>query len=246
MISADSLRVVIPSRRRVESCAEAVRLFKRPLVCVAEEELSDYRGIGAELLSHPNEIVGLGRLRQWILDHVRAHVLVQCNDDVKSLLCLVGRSVRSIIDPDAIERLLLNAAGICEELGVTCFSFSPTKDVRKVAPWEPFRLTRLEGALLGFVGRGLRYDPAVSQFDDVNLSLEACLKDRFVWQDSRFAAEHNFITKGGGNSVSRSVERTTAELAHMKARWGRYMGVHSWKTTIRLVVGVPRRQSLDL
>jgi hypothetical protein len=247
LIESKDLQVVIPSRRRVESCSHTVKLFKKPIVCVAEEEKEDYRDVGAELVIHPNEVTGLGRLRQWILDHFKARIIFQCNDDVKSLYCVVGFRPRKIVDPEAIERIILNAANICEGLGISCFSFSPFQDdVRKFRPQKPFSLTRLEGAMLGIIGRKLRYDANVSQFDDVDLSLECCLKERFCWQDSRFAAEHNFITKGGGNTISRGLEKTKRELQYMKRKWGPYLGIGYGKEVISLKVKVERNQDLDV
>ncbi|HWP59508.1 MAG TPA: hypothetical protein VNL14_16570 [Candidatus Acidoferrales bacterium] len=247
MIEAKDMLVVIPSRRRVESCAQTVKLFKNPVVCVAEEELGDYKDIGAKIVPHPNDIFGLGRLRQWILDHFNERVIVQCNDDVRSLYCVVGFRPRRIVDPHAIERILLNSANICEELGISCFSFNPFQDdVRKFRPHKPFQLTRLEGALLGILDRKIRYDPEVTQFDDVDLSLQALLKERIVWQDSRFAAEHNFITKAGGNTVSRSVENTQREFKHLKQKWGQYIGIGYQKRVVSLKVRVSRQQDLEL
>lgn len=247
MITAKDLQVVIPSRRRVESCAHTVKLFKNPIVCVAEEEMDDYAGVGAELVSHPNDVSGLGPLRQWILDHFPQRLIFQCNDDVKSLYCVVGFRPRKIVDPEAIERIILNSANICTDLGISCFSFSPFQDdVRKFRPQKPFSVTRLEGAMLGIIDRKVRYDPNVRQFDDVDLSLECCLKERFVWQDSRFAADHNFITKSGGNTVSRGLENTKRELQYMKKKWGPYLGVGYSKETISLKVKVQRNQDLEL
>lgn len=223
-----------------------MRLFKKPIVCVAEEEKEDYHAIGAELVTHPNNVTGLGRLRQWILEHFDAKLLVQCNDDVKCLYCVVGFRPRRISDPDAIERIILNQANICEDLGISCFSFSPFgDDVRKFRPQKPFTLTRLEGAFLGIIGRKVKYDPNVAQFDDVDLALQCCLKERFVWQDSRFAADHNFITKAGGNTVSRGLENTKRELHYMKKKWGPYVGIGYGKRVISLKVKVPRQQDLE-
>src|SRR5262249_60085463 len=90
LIESKDLEVVIPRRRRVESCSHTVKLFTHPIVCVAEEEKEAYGDVGAEVVTHPNEVTGLGRLRQWILDHFKARVIFQCNDDVRSLYCVVG------------------------------------------------------------------------------------------------------------------------------------------------------------
>ncbi len=98
--------------------------------------------------------------------------------------------------------------------------------------------------MLGIIDRKIRYDPNVLQFDDVDLSLQCCLKERIVWQDSRFAADHNFITKSGGNTVSRGVANTERELAYMKKKWGPYLGVGYQKAVLSLKINVVRNRDL--
>lgn len=247
MISKKDLKVVIPSRKRVESCAKTVQLFHNPIVCVAEEEEDEYlSALDCLVVTHPNEITGIGRLRQWILDRFDDRCLVQCNDDVRGLVCMAGQKSRRIRDRDAILAIMLNAANIAEGMGACVWSFAPSPQPRMFSPIKPFYFTRIEGSLAGMIGREVRYDPKVAQFDDVDLALECLRTKRYVWQDVRFAPIHNFQTMAGGNSISRGKEKTAAELAHMKRKWGRYLRVHLTQSTVSLIIKVSRQQKINL
>lgn len=245
MIQPSDIQVVIPSRRRAEEAKYCAALWPSPVVCVADEEVDDYQDVGVPVVPHP-PTRGLGQLRQWILDNFPHRCVVMCNDDVRALMCLVGKRARRITDPQAIFQAVWNAAVIAEGIGISCFSFSPTQDLRKFNTQDPFRFTRLEGALFGFIGRRIRFDPKVMQHDDVDVTLQACLQDRIVWQDSRFAVAHNFQTKGGGNSEMRGSQRSREELLYMRAKWGDYLGWTPRDSVISVAVGVPRRQPLEV
>lgn len=214
---------------------------------VEESELDDYQPIlqmGVKLVPHP-PTSGLGELRQWILDHFDDRCIVQCNDNVRSVLCLVGKAPRRITDPNAIFRIFHNSAEIVEGIGISVFCYNPVgSDVRKFWPNEPIRFNRIEGCLFGMVGRRVRFDPRVKQHDDVDLTLECLRVDRIVWQDSRFAAEHNFMTGSGGNSEVRGRDSMLAELRYMKEKWGKYFVVTDRKTMLSTMISCPRKQEI--
>jgi len=246
VIEASDMQVVIPSRKRVESCRHTITLFKNPIVCVDESEAEDYADVGAEIVTHPRTY-GLGELRQWILDNFPQRVVVQCNDDVKSLQCCVGRHVRKITDADAIQQILLNSANIAEFIGTSVFTYSPYgSDVRMCWSNDPIRFNRIEGCLFGMIGRKFRFDPKVRQHDDLDLTFQVLLKDRIVYMDSRFAPEHDFMTKAGGNSEIRGNAAMTEELKYMRSKWGKYFGITRRKSMTSTAVGVKRRQQLKV
>jgi hypothetical protein len=244
MLHPDDLHVVIPSRRRVPEATYCVQLWPKGkvTVCVDEVEADDYRAVGAPVVTHPPMKNGLGELRQWILDHFDSRCLVSCNDDVKGIRCLTGKRSRFIRDPGNMMQIVFNAATIAEGIGISCFGFSPTLVPFRLDPFRPFLFNRLEGALLGIIDRKLRYDPQVAQHDDVDLTLQAMLTERIVWQDARFGVEHNFMSKGGGNSISRGEERMKRELAYLKRKWGEYFGYMERKPGEdgKVGAGVPR------
>jgi hypothetical protein len=226
------MRIVLPSRRRVAWCRESLKLWPTATVCVGEEEAADYRALGCEVVTHPDNIVGLGRLRQWIIEHFTERCIIQVNDDIRGLWCVVGKRSRVITDPPSIWQILLNSATIAEGLGISCFAYSRFGgDVRMFEATKPFSVKLLDCSLFGMIDRNYRFDPNVSQCDDVDLTLQCLLKERIVWTDVRFApvrlSNGGFSDKMemGGNAVSRGVEQTKREVEYLQKKWGAYYTV---------------------
>ena len=82
--------IVIPSRKRVEECGQALKLFPDALVCVAESEEAQYKALDCELLLHPDSVAGIGPIRQWVLDNVPDETVVMADDDVHAVRTPAG------------------------------------------------------------------------------------------------------------------------------------------------------------
>ena len=134
------LKVVIPSRRRVESCRLAFSLVPFADICVAEEERADYKEFGRALWTHPDTVTGVAHVRRWILEQYKQRCVVIFDDDVYRVSCLVGRKSRRIDDPAAIRRILLNSAAIAEGIGASLFSYAITANILDFMPYDPFAL----------------------------------------------------------------------------------------------------------
>ena len=91
------MQVVIPSRERVESCKKTIHLFHDPIVTVAESEMADYSSLGCEVVSHPDNLVGCGPIRQWILDNFGDGTVFMADDDISHVWRLLGTSRKRAI-----------------------------------------------------------------------------------------------------------------------------------------------------
>ena len=244
-MTEQDLKVVIPSRRRVESCRLAFSLVPFADICVAEEERADYKEFGRALWTHPDAVTGVAHVRRWILEQYKQRCVVIFDDDVYRVSCLVGRKSRRIEDPAAIRRILLNSAAIAEGIGASLFSYAITANILDFMPFDPFALLKANGPCLGFVGRRILPDPELSHNTDADLSLQALLKDRFVWQDTRFMFEHRIMTNAGGNRHVITKERWQRDRQHLKRKWGEYLEEKDSGGVSRMVIAnVARRQKL--
>ena len=241
------LKIIIPSRRRVESCRRSFQLVPSADVCVAEEEKGDYAEFGGALSTHPDEVTGVSNVRRWILQHYKQRCVIIFDDDVLRVSCLVGRKTRRIEDPAAIHRILLNSATIAEAMGASLFSYAITANVLDFFPYDPFSFLKANGPCLGFIGRGILPDPALSHNTDADLTLQALLKTRFVWQDTRFMFEHKIMTNSGGNRHVISKESWARDRKYLKRKWGDYLQEKDSGGVTRMVVSnVARRQKLSM
>lgn len=248
------MRIVIPSRKRPQSCARALRLLPGALVCVDAAEEADYaplcRAAGVDLLLHPSDVAGIGPLRQWILDNVTDEVVFMVDDDVSELGVVAGRGTRhaQIRDPQAVAQVIANAAECAQVLGTPIFGFSQNgADVRKFRPQDPFVLATWVGGAIGVIGRELRYDTELRLRADIDFCLQALLKYRCIFMDNRFAFVHQRFNNTGGNAHQRSGERNAYELAYLKHKWGKWLEIRQAKeTTLLRITRVQRRQNVRL
>jgi len=241
------LRVVIPSSRRPRMAGAAFRLVKLFAdICVPAAEKRAYAALGKAVVTHPDEIAGSGALRRWILDHYKQKCVVILDDDVFRVLCVVGRKARAITDPEAIRRILLNAATIAEGTSASIFSFGAgaihESPVRSFLPYDPFSISKLAGGCVGFVGRKILPDPKLHHGVDTDVNLAALLKDRIVWQDNRFVFERRALLK----PIVPNKESWKRDRKYLAQKWGPYIAEkHAAGVTHMAVTNVTRREKVS-
>lgn len=242
------LQVVIPSRRRAETCRHALTLVPDAIVSVAESEVPDYRDLPLTrpLLVHPDSVTGVAAVRRWVLETVPNQCVIIFDDDVMKVSCLVGRSPREITDPVAIARILENTAEIAAGIGAPLFSYAITANILEFRPWDPFGFIKVNGPCLGFVGRRILPDLALHHNTDCDLTLQTMLVGRYAWQDTRFMFEHRIMTNVGGNRHMISEETWAQDRRYLARKWGAYVEDQVSGEVSRMVVkNIVRRQRVD-
>lgn len=235
------MKIVIPSKGRAGILYErAFKLFPEALVCVGESDVADYSKVTKNLLVHPDDVTGIGPLRQWILDNVEDEIVVQVDDDVHSLYSLTGFSKKTLDTPRIAARVIATTALCAQDSGARVFGFNQTWDVRKFMPFKPFLLNSWTGGVIGVIGKSLRFDTFLKLRADIDFCLQSLMKDRFVWIENRYSFVHKRWAGSGGNASNRSEARHKEEIEYLQRKWGKYLKVQDTKTTTRLVMQVPR------
>ena len=235
------MKVVIPSRRRADVLpSRALQLFPNAVVCVAEEERDEYFRVCKNIVTHPDDVTGIGPIRQWINNHFSDELLLQVDDDCYSLGVMVGQRARRISHPDDVMAVTRQVGECAREAGAKIFGFNQALDVRKFSPLKPFSFNSWVGGVIGFVGREVQYDTTLKLRADIDACLSSLLKHRIVFVDLRFSFAQKRFEGKGGNAVNRSSEQHHRELAYLKRKWGSHLIVRQTKTTTRLVVNVER------
>lgn len=237
------VKVVIPSRERPEVLAKnSAKLFPEATICVGEAERGIYTADlpGFEIVTHPDDVRGIGPLKQWILDAFPNDRLVIADDDIKTVYTLAGLNKREIPHPQDVQLILDNAAQAAIDAGTVTFGFNQAWDVRKFRPQNPFMFNAWVGSVVGYIGREIRYDPKLRLRADIDYCLQTMMRYRIVWQDARFSFIVNRSRMTGGNSASRSAARDKKEREYLKKKWGAYVSFRKTKTTIRMLTQVNR------
>ncbi|NTV25918.1 MAG: hypothetical protein HGB01_06875 [Chlorobiaceae bacterium] len=216
---------------------------------VPESEIPDYQTIvknANEIIGIPDAVVGLGSVRNWILDHYADEVVVMFDDDIKYCVSVLNFSPVRMEHPDEIEGIIYNCALNAYEAGARCFSFSQTCDVRKYSHSQPFLLNSWVGSVVGVIGRELRFTEKNKLKVDIDFTLQNLKKHRIVWVDARFGFVPTRDTNVGGNSAFRSQEQLEVEIQFLKDKWGKHIKVSNNKSKYRTTINVKRTQQLTV
>ncbi|MFA6134586.1 MAG: hypothetical protein WC869_11285 [Phycisphaerae bacterium] len=235
------MKIVIPSKNRADIIGDkALRLFPDATLCVADNEVDAYAKVSDRLLVHPAGVVGIGPLRQWVLDHVDDPCVVMVDDDVTHVYSQIGFHKQRIEDADTARAIVERMAILAQDAEVRVFGFQQAARPFTYANFRPFSVNTWVGGLIGIIGRELRFDTSLLLRADIDFCLQSLLRDRIVLVDGRYSFIHTRFAGGGGNAANRSSERHEREIAYLRRKWGPYLDVVQAKGTTRLVLRVTR------
>jgi hypothetical protein len=192
------VKIVIPSKGRAGVLQEkALRLFPDAVVCVGDDEVDAYSRVSSNLLVHPAGVVGIGPLRQWVMDHVNDPVVVMVDDDVTHVYSQVGFHKRRIEDADTA-RAIVERLSVGEDVSSAIYklvsivelkSADMPLDVASLATAVcdvgffrmvvmPAEFRHLPGKVSKFLGtRGQQYLPGPDRMS-LDYLVESCVTDR--------------------------------------------------------------------
>lgn len=245
MITPD-IALICLSRRRSDSIVrQTLRFFPEATLCVAEEERDDYHKLTKrELMLHPDDVEGVGPIRQWALNRVDSQYVVLVADDIVSCYGLTTTFATRITDPAAIWNLVLNTAECAEAAGCKMFGFNQAWDVRKFSPLQPFTLNGWCDGVIGMLDRQLQFDPMGKLHPDVDFCLQQLKVHRKLWIDNRFSFAHDRWKQKGGNAHLRSKEAHQREFDYLTRKWGKALTIRWAKSTFLSKIHVERKQSI--
>lgn len=237
------MKLVIPTKGRADVIREkSLKLFPDACLCVGDDEVDQYSPLVSKekLIVHPSSVVGIGPLRQWILDNVKDRCVVQIDDDITHAYSQVGFHKRRIEDPREAHAMVERMATIAMDAGVRVFGFNQEARPLTYANFNPFSLNHWVGGIVGVIGRELRYDTSLLLRADIDFCLQSLMHDRFILLDRRYSFIHTRFGGAGGNARQRSSDRHSKEIAYLRRKWAPYLEEVAAKGTTRLVVRVPR------
>jgi hypothetical protein len=236
------VKIVIPTRGRAAVIGQkALRLFPDATLCIGEDEVEAYAKVSDRLLVHPASVIGIGPLRQWVLDHVDDRCVVMVDDDVTHCYSRVGFHKVRIEDAPTCQALIERLAILAQDAGVRVFGFCQGERSLAYSNHEPFSLNTWVGGIIGVIGRELRFDTSLLLRADIDFCLQSMLYDRIVLVDARYSFIHTRFGGGGGNAANRSSESHEKEIAYLLRKWSPYLEHVRAKGTTRLVVKVKRQ-----
>lgn len=238
------IRHVIMSRSRSHRVTTH-KLMPRATLVVPESQLENYRPLGLELVSIPDERVGISAVRNWIVQRFSEDVIVMYDDDVTALKTLCGLRNRSL-KPDEVEAVVENTAYCAAGAGARLFGWNQRPDPRMLQRNDPISVVHWVGGVLGVVGKEVRWDELLKFKCDIDCCLTELMNHRIIWHESRFCFIQARDKNLGGNSLFRSPERIEAEKRYLSGKWKGNITIDTYQSQDRVKIHVERRQRVDL
>jgi len=237
------MKFIVISKGRANSVyGKTLRLVPDALVCVAESEAKDYRKAlpAFKIITHPDDVVGIGPLRNWVTTNVSDGTCIMLDDDISCVYDQSQLRKIRIEDPQHCMAILERTAIVAQEAKVRLFGYTQMARPLAYKPFEPISLSTWMGGVVGVNGKDPIWDESLLLRADIDACLRSIMKDRIVLVDSRYCWIHARFEGKGGNNTLRSSARHQAEIGRLLLRWGRYLKVKKEKGTTRLVIRVVR------
>lgn len=238
------IKILILSRGRYNTISTHKLLpnYIEVLVPVSEKNLYEEK-IDNPILTIPDEVKGLGQVRNWVLDNFKEETIIMIDDDIDRFYCLTGLHAKQIDDPDEFIQILINTAVMAQDMGVHCFGFSQT-DIRKYKPYEPFKLCTWVGCIIGVIGRDDKFRDDKFKVD-IDFCLKKILRDRIILCNDMYFAIQSRDNNSGGNATYRTEDEYNKSLDSLCEKWGRFLKKGTHKSQVRLKLNVERKQKID-
>lgn len=229
MVLPEDITVYIPSRKRPDQAARVVRMMlPQATVVVDAAEEAAYRGAGLErLLLHPG-LLGLSRIRNFIVAQCPTRVTIQIDDDLRFVGVMPGIHTRRMRHPDELASLFYSTAVVAEEAGVGLFGWGAVHRPMHFNPSHPFHLANPAAGSLGTIDALPRWDERLVTICDIDATLRELQERRIVWMDMRFSFNFGeMFTQPGGLQGIRTSALREKELALLHEKWGDFLDLES-------------------
>lgn len=207
---------------------------------VVEAEAKKYEKFMMEMKFIPENINGMGSIRNWILNNFKEEIIFMADDDMQGVWCNVGREGKLISNSETISQIIRNTARCAKDTGVKLFGFSQAWDTRQYRGNKPISLCGWVGAFFGVIGREIVFDEVNKLKVDIDYCLRQLLKNRIIYIDKRYAFKQLRDTNIGGNAKLRSADLKNEEIERLKRRWGKYFNYKRTNTGEKVNIRVER------
>lgn len=237
------IKILILSRSRCGSVTTVNLVPDYVEILVPESEADAYRAEYVNpVITIPDEYIGLGQVRNWVLDNFDDKTIIMLDDDLMHCYYLALEDTKQIKDKEEVLQILINTAVMSKDIDLCCFGFSQS-DIRKFNGTDPFHLCGWVGGVIGVNGRRFRF-----RDDKFKVDIDFCLKNllvkRILWIDTRYYFAQHRDDNAGGNSLFRTSEDFEKSTNSLLERWGRFISKYSHKSQISLKLKVKRKADI--
>ena len=225
------------------------RLIPSATLGVPVSSVDDYAHCGLETVGTPDDLLGISRLRNWILHQFTEDCIVMWDDDVIDCVRLMSMCVSKLTTQEILY-MIEQTAWCAQGAGAALFGWNQRPSPMNIQRNKPFGVNHWVGGVIGVLGREPRWDETLRAKCDIDCCLRELLHRRLVFTDSRYSFQQHRDTNNGGCSTFRTKATIDAEKAYLKKKWRSHLMFDNPKAKFgraylnqeTLVLNVTRRQ----
>jgi hypothetical protein len=192
-------------------------------LCVTESEEEAYRKFypAAEIIVHPDTVVGLAAKRQWIYEKYGDVFMI--DDDITAVHRLYMRQLGPKLKPSETVKIIQWAGNMARLCGCYLFGFNKNPSPIIYNTFSPIRLSGVvTGCAFGMIrGSRLRFDPESTAVEDFYISGLNAHFHRKCLIDTRYNfVQDDTFTKRGGQSVHRNMATERKDTIFLRKCFG--------------------------
>jgi hypothetical protein len=243
------VKIVIPSHKRADRVKTTV-IVPGAIICVPKAQEAEYRrhNPNSEIVTHPDDLIGLAPKRNWICQ--KFGDVMMLDDDLTrfSRLYLEANSLRiSRVAPAETIAIIQQTAYTARQLGAYLFGFSSVADARNFKPQKPFRFTGYcNGSSFGLLGGSrIFFHKNAAAVEDYFASLVNAYYHRYAFFDLRFGfvqqrtfknlgGQAEFRNKKSEEEDSKFLRRMFGDVVEQRPPVKRGRASHEYQRVIKL------------
>jgi hypothetical protein len=221
--------VAIPSKGRAGRTTTDAFMTTATLFA-PKSEVDDYkRAAKCKVVGIPNDVRGITRTRNWILDNCGDERVVFVDDDLEKAgwIEFFSHHVHyRELTPDEWLREFRRLFALTEQLGLSIFGVDTAGATRSTYPYKPFRFhTYLTASCMGVRnhvnGTAIRFDESFAVKEDYELCLRCIEKDGAVLAAQYVYWTNSHWTDAGGCADYRTQQMEEDAIKRLMMRYPR-------------------------
>lgn len=213
--------VYIPSKGRAGKVTTHHLFLDSTIVC-PESEVHLYEEHHNKVIGVPDDVKGITKTRNWILNNIEDEWHIQVDDDALSFHMFEGGKMRKFIDPQKIHEIIDNQFQLCEDWGLKAWGFSLAADYKFYREYTPFSTQGVIGAnIIGIIKNELRFDERLKVKEDYDYSMQHIAKYKGVLRCMKYGIDVVHLTNEGGCVAYRTKDTEMEAYNVLVQKWGR-------------------------
>jgi hypothetical protein len=226
------IKVVIPTYRRAGNVT-TIGVVSPCILCVAESDLSAYQEHypDIEIVTHPDDIIGLAPKRQWIYDHFGNVFML--DDDIinaRRLWPMSGTKKATFLTPNEAYAAIQWCGNTAHLAGCYLFGFNK---VPNPIIYDPFRPVMLSGYVTGCAigllrGSRISYSTESIAVEDFYVAGLNAYYHRKAFLDLRFNfVQEETFKRAGGLGFYRTIDTERQDTLFLRRMFGEAITIKS-------------------